>query len=105
VILRNILSPEREAQTHRTADAAQGSFTTNQGVVVADNQNTLKSRRRGPSLLEDIAFRERIVGGFAVKFYTDEGNFEAQASIGQCIVGAKQHRVWDREGRPSDSEA
>jgi hypothetical protein len=42
--------------THQTADAAQGSLTTNQGVVVADNQNTLKSGERGPSLLEDFAF-------------------------------------------------
>jgi hypothetical protein len=32
--------------THQTADAAQGSLTTNQGVVVADNQNTLKSGGR-----------------------------------------------------------
>lgn len=26
--------------THQTADAAQGSLPTNQGVVVADDQNT-----------------------------------------------------------------
>ena len=45
--------------THQTADAAQGSLTTNQGVVVGDNQNTLKSGGRGPSLLEDFAFREK----------------------------------------------
>ena len=46
--------------THQTAEVAQGSLTTNQGVVVADNQNTLKSGERGPSLLEDFAFREKI---------------------------------------------
>jgi catalase len=46
--------------THQTADAAQASLTTNQGVIVADNQNTLKSGGRGPSLLEDFAFREKI---------------------------------------------
>ena len=46
--------------THQTADAAQASLTTNQGVIVADNQNTLKSGERGPSLLEDFAFREKI---------------------------------------------
>jgi catalase len=46
--------------THQTADATQGSLTTNQGVVVADNQNTLKSGERGPSLLEDFAVREKI---------------------------------------------
>src|SRR6202167_3456043 len=46
--------------THQTADGAQGSLTTNQGAIVADNQNTLKSGSRGPSLLEDFAFREKI---------------------------------------------
>ena len=44
--------------THQTAKGDQGSLTTNQGVVVADNQNALKSGGRGPSLLEDFAFRE-----------------------------------------------
>ena len=34
--------------THQTAKGDQGSLTTNQGVVVADNQNTLKSGRAGP---------------------------------------------------------
>jgi catalase len=46
--------------THQTARGDQGSLTTNQGVVVADNQNTLKSGGRGSSLLEDFAFREKI---------------------------------------------
>jgi catalase len=46
--------------THQTAEGAEGSLTTNQGVIVADNQNTLKSGGRGPSLLEDFAFREKI---------------------------------------------
>jgi catalase len=45
---------------HQTAEGAQASLTTNQGVIVADNQNTLKSGGRGPSLLEDFAFREKI---------------------------------------------
>jgi catalase len=46
--------------THQTAEGAQASLSTNQGVIVADNQNTLKSGGRGPSLLEDFAFREKI---------------------------------------------
>jgi catalase len=46
--------------THQTAEGAEASLTTNQGVIVADNQNTLKSGERGPSLLEDFAFREKI---------------------------------------------
>jgi catalase len=46
--------------THQTASEGQASLTTNQGVVIADNQNTLRSGGRGPSLLEDFAFREKI---------------------------------------------
>jgi catalase len=46
--------------THQIAVRAESSLTTNQGVIVADNQNALKSGERGPSLLEDFAFREKI---------------------------------------------
>jgi catalase len=46
--------------THQIATGPESSLTTNQGVVVADNQNTLKSGERGPSLLEDFHFREKI---------------------------------------------
>jgi catalase len=35
-------------------------LTTNQGIRVNDNQNTLKAGERGPSLLEDFHFREKI---------------------------------------------
>jgi catalase len=35
-------------------------LTTNQGLPVNDNQNTLKAGDRGPSLLEDFHFREKI---------------------------------------------
>jgi len=35
-------------------------LTTNQGVVVADNQNSLKANPRGPTLLEDFILREKI---------------------------------------------
>src|SRR5688572_20026631 len=35
-------------------------LTTNQGTAIQDNQNTLKAGPRGPSLLEDFIFREKI---------------------------------------------
>ncbi len=35
-------------------------LTTNQGVRISDDQNTLKAGSRGPSLLEDFHFREKI---------------------------------------------
>jgi catalase len=41
-------------------DSADRPLTTNQGVFVADNQNSLKAGRRGPALLEDFILREKI---------------------------------------------
>jgi catalase len=38
-----------------------GTFlTTNQGVKISDDQNSLKAGDRGPTLLEDFIFREKI---------------------------------------------
>ena len=42
------------------ADASGQVLTTNQGVRIADNQNSLKAGLRGPSLLEDFILREKI---------------------------------------------
>jgi hypothetical protein len=42
------------------SDATGQALRTNQGVKVADNQNTLKAGARGPSLLEDFIMREKI---------------------------------------------
>ncbi|HUR89426.1 MAG TPA: catalase, partial [Ramlibacter sp.] len=41
-------------------DASGQRLTTNQGVPVADNQNSLKSGTRGPALLKDFILREKI---------------------------------------------
>ena len=41
-------------------DASGQRLTTNQGVAVADNQNSLKAGARGPALLEDFILREKI---------------------------------------------
>ncbi len=41
-------------------DSAAQRLTTNQGVPVADNQNSLKAGLRGPALLEDFILREKI---------------------------------------------
>lgn len=38
----------------------EGYLTTNQGIPVSDNENSLKSGARGPSLLEDFILREKI---------------------------------------------
>ena len=41
-------------------NAADQPLTTNQGVPVSDNQNSLKAGLRGPTLLEDFILREKI---------------------------------------------
>ena len=43
-----------------TEDGQDEYLTTNQGARVNDDQNTLKAGERGPSLLEDFLFREKI---------------------------------------------
>ena len=41
-------------------DSGDHPLTTNQGVEIADNQNSLKAGARGPALLEDFILREKI---------------------------------------------
>jgi catalase len=41
-------------------DSGGQTLTTNQGVAIADNQNSLKIGLRGPTALEDFIFREKI---------------------------------------------
>jgi catalase len=47
-------------ETHQIAEDGRPSLTTQQGVVVADDQNTLRIGERGPDALEDFHFREKI---------------------------------------------
>src|SRR5689334_23787093 len=41
-------------------DGADTLLTTNQGLKISDNQNSLKSGERGATLLEDFILREKI---------------------------------------------
>ena len=47
-------------ETHQSAGGSHSPLTTNQGVPVADDQNSLKLGPRGPVLLEDFALLEKI---------------------------------------------
>src|ERR1700754_174384 len=47
-------------ETHQVASGDAPRLTTQQGVVVADDQNTLRVGERGPGALEDFHFREKI---------------------------------------------
>src|SRR5688500_1209139 len=63
-----IMSDNKNRQRNKKTDSlqqhtedSQGKFlTTNQGVKVNDDQNSLKAGERGPSLLEDFILREKI---------------------------------------------
>ena len=54
------LEPGGGGETHQVAGDGYPSLTTQQGVPVADDQNTLRQGDRGPALLEDFHFREKI---------------------------------------------
>ena len=41
-------------------DSTQRALTTNHGLPIGDNQNSLKAGLRGPTLLEDFILREKI---------------------------------------------
>jgi catalase len=47
-------------ELHQIAREDADTLTTQQGVAVADDQNTLRIGARGPALLEDFHFREKI---------------------------------------------
>ena len=47
-------------ELHQQASGAKDRLTTNHGVPVSDDQNSLKAGPRGPTLLEDFVLREKI---------------------------------------------
>ena len=47
-------------ELHQQPTEGGALMTTNQGLVIADNQNSLKAAPRGPTLLEDFILREKI---------------------------------------------
>ena len=47
-------------ELHQQAGGSHPPLTTNQGIPVSDNQNSLRATPRGPTLLEDFVLREKI---------------------------------------------
>jgi catalase/putative intracellular protease/amidase len=47
-------------ETHQIAAGSGPRLTTQEGTVVSNDQNTLRAGERGPSVLEDSHFREKI---------------------------------------------
>jgi catalase len=93
-------------ETHQVAgDNDAPPLTTQQGVVFSDDQNSLRAGERGPLLVEDFAFREKIfhfdheripervvhARGFGA-----HGYFETLESLSD-ITRVRQLRLWSRE--------
>lgn len=47
-------------ELHQKSGKSGEKLTTNQGIEISDNQNSLKLGARGPTLLEDFLLREKI---------------------------------------------
>lgn len=47
-------------ELHQTANSEHPKMTTAQGCPISDNQNSLKTGKRGPGLLEDHVLREKL---------------------------------------------
>src|ERR1035437_7555062 len=47
-------------ERHQIAGGEHPTLTTNQGLAISDNQNSLMSHPRGPTLMEDFILREKI---------------------------------------------
>lgn len=47
-------------ELHEQAGGQHPALTTNQGIPISDNQNSLRATPRGPTLLEDFVLREKI---------------------------------------------
>src|SRR5690242_21927028 len=51
----------KDRDLDRSRESPEGEFlTTDQGIRVNDNQNSLKAGDRGPTLMEDFIFREKM---------------------------------------------
>jgi len=56
---QNVSVKSKSLDAHRS-EGENRALTTNLGVKIANNQNTLKAGNRGPSLLEDFIMREKM---------------------------------------------
>ena len=54
------VKPGNAGELHQPAGGAHPPLTTNQGVPISDNQNSLRATPRGPTLIEDFILREKI---------------------------------------------
>jgi catalase len=87
------------------ADSSGQMLTTNQGVLVGDNQNSLKGGLRGPTLMEDFILREKITHFdheriperiVHARGSAAHGYFECEAALGEITRAAPFAEVGKR---------
>ena len=59
-IMENSTTRGEGDEAHQTTQSPQHRLTTNHGVAISDDQNSLKAGARGPTLLEDFVLHEKI---------------------------------------------
>lgn len=73
-MVKKVATPPKPGKSKSASDELRGNgdeiyqlaggqhpvLTTNQGVPISDNQNSLKSAPRGPTLLEDFILHKKI---------------------------------------------
>ncbi len=58
--LNRNLPPATGGELHQIAGGEHPTLTTNEGLPISDNQNSLRANQRGPTLMEDFILREKI---------------------------------------------
>jgi catalase len=92
-------------ELHQTAKGDVPTLTTQQGVPIADDQNSLKQGVRGATLLEDFHFREKIFHFdheripervVHARGYAAHGFFECKAPLGDVTRADLLQRKGER---------
>jgi catalase len=99
-------------ETHQVAGGDVPVLTTQQGVPVADDQNTLRAGPRGPALLEDFHLREKIFHFdheripervVHARGFVCYGVFEATGQIGNELASKyTRAKLFQEKGKKTD---
>ncbi len=57
---KSVAAKGNGGETHQRSVEGTGALTSNHGLILSDNQNSLKGGPRGPTLIEDFLLREKI---------------------------------------------
>ncbi len=89
----------RRSELHQQAGGNHPPLTTSQGIPVADNQNSLRTHPRGPTLLEDFILREKITHFDHERIPEHIAPNDAVVDAGDAATFAKRAatRHWARE--------